>query len=171
MIPMIPLIDCSSDDANRYYHNTLVFYEGRPVLFDRCVGSNVAIVEERGSGTARYRDLRSTIFDPFYSTNGEYFGHTANRRTSRSIPVPIQYFPDVVSMIALGDVPRYIYNDGTVRMNKDFRTQLHRGVLLLCYRGDYVGFIEEDTHYVQSPFIKERLEDLFHGISVSVFTG
>jgi hypothetical protein len=103
----------------------------------------------------------------FYTKEGEYYGHQAGRRTSRGIMYPRKHYGDIVSMLQNGDVPTFQLRDG-IRINKDFRTQLVRGLVHLMYRGDCVGFVQDNEYYVIDNFISERLAGVSNGISVSV---
>lgn len=156
---MIPLIDCSDSDAERYYRGVLVFLKDTPVIFHSKRGSNATILVNGRPHDVHYDALRITVLDPFYDHRGEYYGHSANRRTSRGIGYHPYHMDDVVDMLRTGDVPRRDYDDG-FRLNKDFRIKRNRGVDILLYRGDTVGFKVDDTYYVYNLFMLERLEKL-----------
>lgn len=157
---MIPLIQCSDEDAQRYYQGGLVFHAGQPVKFLLKEGDNAVIEDGEGNHhRVKYGDLLVTIIPPFYSASGDYLGHVAGRRTSRTIPYHRRNYPDIMSMLSIGDVPPMEYTEG-VRLNKDFRTQRERHINMLLYRTEVVGFVEDNVYYVSCPFLKERLEKL-----------
>lgn len=164
---MIPLIDCGNDDANRYYQGTLVFHLGVPVKFIAVSGTTVVVEDGDGQHqNVRYSELYTTIVPPFYGWDGEYKGHVAGRRTSRSIPYSRRAYDDIISMLRTGDVPPLVIGSGK-RLNKDFKVTRERHLDILFYREELVGFLEEDTYYVSCPFIKERLEKLNVRVSMA----
>lgn len=165
---MIPLIQCERSDAIRYYREVLVFYKDQPHTFIDYQPPTVILATPRGDTiSVPYSEIRITVLDPFYAKNGEFFGHQAGRRTSRGINYPRSFYGDIVSLLATGDVPPYSYDNG-VRVNKDFRTLVQKGVTTLLYRNDYVGFVHEDVYYVVDSFIQERLLGVNNGLSVQV---
>jgi hypothetical protein len=163
---MIPLISCERSDSNRYYSGTIVFHDGVPVRYIERENNNVVLQRENGSTyTARYTDLTTTIIEPFYDRSGNYIGHTAGRRTSRGIDYSGNQFQDIIAMLAVNDVPPVQYSGGR-RINKDFRTIFTRGIMMLAYREELVGFEEDNVMYVHCPFILERLEKLNVRVSI-----
>lgn len=169
MYELIPLVKCDRGDASRYYRETLVFHKGEPCMFLEKDGSRAQVMGANGNIIAvNYTDLRTTILEPFYcASTGDYVGHQAGRRTSRGINYPRNQYGDVVSMLNTGDVPQHVYSNG-VRLNKDFRTFIRKGVHYLLYRTEPVGICEDNVYYVSDIFIKERLEKINGTISVRV---
>lgn len=165
---LVPLIQCERNDAHRYYRECLVFFNNKPHMFVDKDGAQAVLLDASNREVrVPYNDVSITILDPFYNKDGEYYGHTAGRRTSRGIPYPRSWYGDVKSMLDTGDVKPCTYTNG-IRINKDFRTLIHRGVITLMYRSEYVGFLHGDTYYVVDSFIAERLLGVNNELSVQV---
>lgn len=158
---MIPLIQGISDsDAERYYHNVVVFFEGAPHKFLNKAGDDAAVSDANGiAKRVPYSELRTTVVRPFFAESGEYLGHTAHRRTSRGIEYPRNTFSDIQLMVTVGDVPR-IKNGIIERLNKDWCLIQYRHLNILYYRTDPVGFLRKDTIHVTCPLIADRLQKL-----------
>lgn len=155
---MIPLIQNISDgDANRYYGEGLVFHNGAPYIFCE-KHDNIADIHNGNRKRVPYSELMVTVLPPFYDARGAYHGHTATRRTSRTIGYPLNTFGDIMELLRTGDVPR---TDGTdYRLNKDWYVGTFRHLRTLSYKGELVGFLRENTFHVNDPIVADRLQQL-----------
>lgn len=155
---MIPLITCSDSDAERYYRETLVFVDDHPYLFNRKEGKAAHLIDQHGNPrTVLYSQVRQTILQPFYTSNGDWVGNKTQRSTRRGEVYSRRWFDDILSLLNTGDVPR---TDN--RINKDWYIKRVRGVPIIMYRGSVVGFrsIKTSEYLLQDAALVERLQKL-----------
>lgn len=167
---MVPLIDCSESDAERYYRGVVVYHGDKAYIFSGRRGDTAVLVTKNGVGkTVPYKEVLLCLVDPFYTKRGDWLGLQVRRDSRRGLTLSQDLLPEVETLVQTGNLPPSEHG----RLNKDFFLGTYKGVTVLRYRGSVVGFMNKERDlYVQDTFIQERLTKL--GLanvkSIRVFT-
>lgn len=161
---MIPLLNCNERDFNMYYGGTFAIHSERAI---RIVGqaSNTTVVAESLDGNRIIVPKKSiqVFFPPaFYSTHG-WCGIRCGRSYKRApqLECTLQDFQAVYQGRETDPYSPEIQSGciglefRVVRTSPD-----RRRPSLIEHRGDRVGFVKDNTFYVQDAVVADRLNQI-----------
>lgn len=161
---MTPLLNCNERDFNMYYGDTFAIHDGQAIRIIGQASETTVVVESLDGNRIRVPKKSIQVFFPpaFYSTHS-WCGIRCSRSYKRAPQLGCN-LQDFQAVYEGREINPYNPEIQSGCIGPEFRivrtSHARRRPSVIEHRGDRVGFVKDNTFYVQDAVVADRLNQI-----------